>query len=454
MIVVIGAGMTGLCAAMRLRKLGYSDVLVLEASSRVGGRVRTLRARGSDMFVEAGATWIMPTHEGVLDMMKKLSLEPVPREPEQSGEMYHVAGRRFRRPNAARVDWPMALRQDERAGGLRAMNRRHFLSHLNRLGDVRDPQWPPPDVATLDEMSLHEFFRQDGASEAAAELVSLGYFDCFGDGSDSVSALHVMRDVHAQVHGREPKATWESAGVPDGFDQLPQAMARSLGTCVHVDSPVMHIDQNTASNGLVCRTPHGDVVAEQVICTVPPGVLGQIRGLEAFAPEKLRALSKVRNTAVTRVYVEFTHPYWRDLGLPGTAYTDLGPALIFHQTATQPVPGAILDSYFVGGLAMTLAGMTDDARREFLLTMLEQVYPGARAHYVRDFAFDWMADEWSRGAYAWFAPRELTAFVKVARTSTAPLHFAGDYLSPLPGWMEGALEAGEAVANDVCGFER
>ena len=54
-IVVVGAGMAGLGAATELRRLG-ARVVVVEASGRVGGRVRTDRSWG--VPVEAGAAWL------------------------------------------------------------------------------------------------------------------------------------------------------------------------------------------------------------------------------------------------------------------------------------------------------------------------------------------------------------------------------------------------------------
>src|SRR4029079_13114499 len=50
-VVILGAGVAGLCAAYELDRAGY-DCTILEASSRAGGRSLTLR-RG-DRFSEAG----------------------------------------------------------------------------------------------------------------------------------------------------------------------------------------------------------------------------------------------------------------------------------------------------------------------------------------------------------------------------------------------------------------
>ncbi|MCA9608562.1 MAG: FAD-dependent oxidoreductase, partial [Myxococcales bacterium] len=56
--VVIGAGLSGLCAARRLREAGLR-VTVVEARDRVGGR--TLSRRLGEDVIDLGGQWIGPT---------------------------------------------------------------------------------------------------------------------------------------------------------------------------------------------------------------------------------------------------------------------------------------------------------------------------------------------------------------------------------------------------------
>ena len=77
-VLVLGAGMAGLVAAYELTKLGH-DVTVLEARTRPGGRVHTLREPFADgLYAEAGASRIPNTHELTLKYVKTfdLPLEP------------------------------------------------------------------------------------------------------------------------------------------------------------------------------------------------------------------------------------------------------------------------------------------------------------------------------------------------------------------------------------------
>ncbi|HEX6717845.1 MAG TPA: FAD-dependent oxidoreductase [Pyrinomonadaceae bacterium] len=77
-VLVLGAGMAGLVAAYELSKLGH-DVTVLEARTRPGGRVHTLREPFSDgLYAEAGAARIPNNHDLTHKYVKEfdLPLEP------------------------------------------------------------------------------------------------------------------------------------------------------------------------------------------------------------------------------------------------------------------------------------------------------------------------------------------------------------------------------------------
>ena len=77
-VLVLGAGMAGLVAAYELTQLGH-DVTVLEARTRPGGRVHTLREPFSDgLYADEGAARIPEHHDLTLKYVKQfeLPLEP------------------------------------------------------------------------------------------------------------------------------------------------------------------------------------------------------------------------------------------------------------------------------------------------------------------------------------------------------------------------------------------
>ena len=69
-VVVIGAGLAGLSAAYELSQAGH-DVTVLEARTRPGGRVHTIRGQFADgLYAEAGATNVFDVHHWTIKYAK------------------------------------------------------------------------------------------------------------------------------------------------------------------------------------------------------------------------------------------------------------------------------------------------------------------------------------------------------------------------------------------------
>src|ERR671938_180405 len=65
-VVVLGAGLAGLSAAYQLTRAGH-DVTILEARTRAGGRVHTLREPFADnLHAEAGAMFVPESHHLVM----------------------------------------------------------------------------------------------------------------------------------------------------------------------------------------------------------------------------------------------------------------------------------------------------------------------------------------------------------------------------------------------------
>src|SRR5215470_10208293 len=93
-VIVVGAGLAGLCAAYELNASGH-DVTALEAQSRPGGRVQTLRHPFDDgLFAEAGASRIPTSHDLTLGYARMFGLTLVPFEPFGAASVRYAYGQR------------------------------------------------------------------------------------------------------------------------------------------------------------------------------------------------------------------------------------------------------------------------------------------------------------------------------------------------------------------------
>jgi len=93
-VLILGAGMAGLVAAYELSKLGHG-VTILEARTRPGGRVHTLREPFSDgLYAEAGAARIPDNHDLTHKYVKEFALPLEPFYPSRLNALRFDRGER------------------------------------------------------------------------------------------------------------------------------------------------------------------------------------------------------------------------------------------------------------------------------------------------------------------------------------------------------------------------
>src|SRR5215210_3126132 len=162
-VIIIGAGLAGLSAAYQLTQAGH-DVTILEAQTRPGGRVHTLRDAFADgLYAEAGAARIPDHHHFTLQYAQLFGLTLEPFQPADLPSVYYVRGERIQVAPGQQVDWPYKLTPEERRLGLSGMRQKFIWSMLSELGDVTDPSWPPPDaLGKYDQMNRSDFWRSRG----------------------------------------------------------------------------------------------------------------------------------------------------------------------------------------------------------------------------------------------------------------------------------------------------
>lgn len=76
-VVIIGGGLAGLTTAYELEKAGVSNILILEAKDRVGGRTLNIAVEGG-YVAEGGGQWIGPTQTAITDLMTALGISSFP----------------------------------------------------------------------------------------------------------------------------------------------------------------------------------------------------------------------------------------------------------------------------------------------------------------------------------------------------------------------------------------
>ena len=443
-VIVLGAGLAGLSAAYEIDKAGH-DVTVLEARSRPGGRVFTIRGQFADgLYAEAGATNVYDVHSWTTHYLKLLGVELDPVTPPTGASIFHVRGRRLIIKPGEPVQWPLELTAPEKGMGRRELWQKYVAPTLTELGDPNERNWPRPSFMRYDRMSFTEFLRERGASSGAIEILRLGLADQLGEGADKTSALNLLREAI-------PRALEKQAYViRGGSDAFPRAFASKLRDRIHYSAVVKRIEHDEREVRVFYDRggERSMIRGERIICAIPFAVLRTIE-TPGFAREKQRAIAQLANTSVVRVFLQTRDRFWLQEGLNGAATTDLPLMTAFDKAFYLPGPRGMLEVYAAGERARRLAAMPPSERLAFTLSQVEKVHPAIREFYEGGSSVCWDDEEFSRGAYAWFRPGEMTDLMPHIAKPEGRIHFAGDHTSQFPGWMHGALQSGNRAAREV-----
>jgi monoamine oxidase len=443
-VVVVGAGLSGLVVAHELMKRGV-DVLVLEATTGPGGRIRTVRSFRGGLYVEAGATHVVgdPDLMALIDELGVQQAAPI-------------------RKRLARVDFRSGVRRvfapgqepppehelsmEEELLGAEGRSRRYF-EVVDRI-DPRTLRWPA-DIAALDRVTGAEWLRGMGASTGF--IANTGAMFPLGDGIETLSALSVARELASmrdEIRGLGARSLGRIAG---GTDHLPRAIASRLGHRVVCGAAVQRIDRRVDHAILSVRDATGthQIHASRVVLTMPFTVLRSIEVTPAWSPAKRRAIAEINSTSITRVWLESDERFWSERNESGTADTDLAIGRVRDETESQPGQSGVLGLYLSGPAARGFGALPARARLQRVVDDVERVHPGMRLHFAGGTAVLWDQEPFARGAYPFFAPGQLTELAGVAAAPEGVVHFAGDGTSHRPGFMHGAVASAKRVVREL-----
>lgn len=146
-VIVIGAGLAGLCTAFELDALGH-DVVVLEAQARPGGRVHTLRSPFSDgLYAEAGASRIPTSHDLTLAYARLFGLRLVPFEPRDLPFIRYAYRQRAKVLADDSFEWPASVPVGQRQLTPAQVRRRYIEPLADQIVDPFAADWLPSSLA-------------------------------------------------------------------------------------------------------------------------------------------------------------------------------------------------------------------------------------------------------------------------------------------------------------------
>jgi monoamine oxidase len=447
-IIVVGAGLAGLCAAYELNASGH-EVTVFEAQTRPGGRVQTLRDPFDDgLFAEAGASRIPTSHDLTLGYARKFGLTLIPFEPAGVPSVRYAYGQRSRIQPDAAFEWPAGIAADQKRLTPAEIRRRYIAPLADQITDPFSPAWMPESLRKYDRVTRDEYLRAQGVAEAALHMMNLGYTPV----ARFRSFLDVLHEnaVNRELSRRAGTEVEQVLKIEGGNDRLPRAFADRLAGRIRYGCPVHRIEHDTLGVRVFFRNGQSVESSEAgyVVCAVPFSTLRSVAFSPALTPEKRSPIDRLPYESVTRIYLQSRERYWTREGLSGFAETD-HPMEIWDSTYGQPGARGILTSYNRGPKARELGRQSEAAQLRFGLKTVEEVYPGIRRNYERGFVKVWDRDPWTRGAIAYLLPGQVTSLQPHIAQAEGRIYFAGEHASSVRGWMQGALESGNRVVQEI-----
>lgn len=444
-VVIVGAGIAGLTAGLRLRQAGM-PVSIHEAQNRVGGRMYSLRDGMADgQVIELGGELIDTDHSAIRRLaaelgipLDDLSLD----DPSLTSDVWYFDGVRRSDGEVMEAFRPLALRIDT----ARATFPEDEITH-----DA------PGGTGALDRQTLAGWLDEADIRGWLRKLIDVAYTTEYGLEPGDQSALNLLTMI-----GTDPDSfdifgeSDERFHVQGGNDRITTAVADRLDDAIH-PGHVLEAVTRRADGTYRCTFRRGastlDVDADQVILALPFTMLRQLRLDVELPAVKRRAIDELGYGTNAKLMVGFSERVWRTRhGANGSSLTDLPYQLTWETSRLQGGASGVLTNFTGGRHGMELGSGTPEAQAALMVGQLEQIFPGASAAHSgqRAVRFHWPTFPWTQGSYASYRPGQWTELRGAEGESVDRLHFAGEHCSlPAQGFMEGGCETGEAAARAV-----
>lgn len=289
-LVVVGGGVAGLAAAHRAKEQG-AEVMLLEASDRVGGLVRTERTDG--FVIERGPESFLTRDPILLELSETLGIADRLVRTEAQGAFVVHRGKLERIPAGFQLLAPLDAR---------SFWKTPMVSRRGKLRALLEPLLP---ASPQEDESLASFVRRRFGDEVLVRLAQplasgiygadprqLGLRSTLPRFLDAEASGSVVRGLRAQATEGDRAAGARYglfASYDGGMTVLTDGWAAALGDVVRTGEPVSAIERRGES--WVVRSRSGELEASAVVLATPAPIAAELLNpLDAELAAELRAI--------------------------------------------------------------------------------------------------------------------------------------------------------------------
>ncbi|MEO1486401.1 MAG: NAD(P)/FAD-dependent oxidoreductase [Bacteroidota bacterium] len=441
--IVVGAGLSGLNAAVLLEEAGY-DVLVLEGRKRLGGRVYTLENVPGKP--EAAGEYIGANYARMINMVQKMNLEMF--TPEFNNEsrpwMYQIQNEFI-----TAEDWPSHPMNPQK-GEFRDLLPHRYLWTISNKDNPLEGQpldaWLKPEFQQYD-IPNDQWLRSRGLDEETIRLMNV---TIHSGGMHRTSALNELRRYHVGSFNSKMKfpdgSGWKM--ITGGNSKLPAAMANSLNNEVILGKTVVgfteenNIVEVSCSDGTAYKANH-------VICSIPITVLQNVTfepRMEGIAAE---AIDQMGYGLSIQAHFQVMEPYWEKDGKPANMWTDGPLERIAVRTKRNSEDPDALVVFVNGPESLKFRLMSDEQVFAYCEKKMAEMRPSTKGTLKPLLIQSCERDIHGAGDWVYWQPGQVTKFGNHMRPRHGNIHFCGEHTAIMERGMEGAFESGERAALEV-----